>query len=149
MEDKEALASRAMTPIRHLRREVDRLFGDMFSSFGEHSELSTKVWAPRMDMSETEKEYVVRVDLPGISKSDVKVDVEDHELTIRGERSEVKRDEGEDFMLVERSFGSFYRSISLPKAARTEEVKAEFKNGELIVRVAKALDSQRKSVKIQ
>ncbi len=148
MSEKEALTTRAMTPLRNLRREVDRLFSDVFSSFGEEGELPTKVWAPRMDMSETEKEYVIRADLPGINKSDVRVEIEDHDLMIRGERREVKREETENFIRTERSFGSFYRSISLPKAARTEEVAAEFKNGELVLRVPKAEETARKNIKI-
>jgi HSP20 family protein len=148
MSEKEALTTRAMTPLRNLRREVDRLFGDVFSSFGEEVDLPTKVWAPRMDMSETEKEFVIRADLPGINKGDVRVEVEDNELTIRGERKEMKREESENFLRVERSFGSFYRSITLPKAAKTDEVAAEFKNGELIVRVPKAEETARRNVKI-
>ena len=148
MSEKEALTTRAMTPLRNLRREVDRLFGDVFSSFGEEGELPAKVWAPRMDMSETDKEFVIRLDLPGITKADVRVEVEDHDLTIRGERRESKREESENFIRVERSFGSFYRSITLPKAARTDDVGAEFKNGELIVRIPKAEDTARRTIKI-
>ncbi len=148
MSEKEALTTRAMTPLRNLRREVDRLFGDMFSSFGEEGEFAGKIWAPRMDMSETDKQFVIRVDLPGIGKSDVRVEVENHDLTIRGERKEAKQEKGENFLRVERSFGSFYRSITLPVAARTEEVQAEFKDGELLIRVPKAEVTERKTVKI-
>ncbi len=132
--------SRAITPIRNLRREVDRLFSDVFSSVGDGEELMSDVWAPRMDMSEKDDMYVIRMDVPGVSRDGIKVDVTDHELTVSGERKETKRDEDENFLRVERTFGSFYRSIRLPKMADAKKVDATFKDGELMIRVPKVAE---------
>ncbi|MBT8399441.1 MAG: Hsp20/alpha crystallin family protein [Rhodothermia bacterium] len=141
--------TRAITPLRNLRREVDRLFSDVFSSVGDGEELMSDVWAPRMDMSEKDDTYVIRMDVPGVSRDGIKVDVTDHELTVSGERKETKRDEDENFLRVERTFGSFYRSVRLPKMADAEKVRATFKDGELIVRVPKVEEMKPRKIDVK
>lgn len=141
--------TRAITPLRNLRREVDRLFSDVFSSVGDGEEMLSDVWAPRMDMSEKDDVYIIRMDVPGVPRKGIKVDVTDHELTVSGERKETKRDEGENFLRVERTFGSFYRSVRLPKMADAEKVEAAFKDGELVVRVPKVEEVKPRKVDVK
>ncbi len=141
--------SRAITPIRNLRREVDRLFSDVFSSVGDGEEMLSDVWAPRMDMSEKDDVYIIRMDVPGVPREGIKVDVTDHELTVSGERKETKRDEDENFLRVERTFGSFYRSVRLPKMADAQKVEATFKDGELIVRVPKVEEVKPRKIDVK
>lgn len=141
--------TRAITPLRNLRREVDRLFSDVFSSVGDGEEMLSEVWAPRMDMSEKDDGYIIRMDVPGVQRERIKVDVSDHELTVSGERKETKRDEDENFLRVERTFGRFYRSVRLPKMADPDKVEARFKDGELVVRVPKVEEVKPRKVDVK
>jgi HSP20 family protein len=141
---------RPFTPMRNLRREIDRLFGEFLPFFGEEGDgdLFTAVWTPRMDLSETDEEFIVRMDLPGLKKDEVTVNVEDNRLTVSGERKEEKKEESENYLRMERSYGSFYRSVRLPKTAQVEAVKAEFTDGVLRVHVPKAEEHKPHKVEI-
>lgn len=140
---------RPMTQLNTLRNELDRFFGDLIPRSGDgDGETFASVWKPRMDLSETEGAYLVRMDLPGIEKNQVSVNVEDRALTVRGERKEEQRKEGENYLRVERSYGSFYRSLPLPRSANVDDVKAEFENGVLKIRIAKAEEHKPKKIKI-
>lgn len=141
---------RPVWPQHSLRRDLDRFFGDLFPTFGEEDreEAFSAVWAPQMDLSETDKAYLVKMDLPGIDKDQVTVNVQGSQLTVRGERKEEKQEEQENYLRMERSYGSFYRSIPLPKSAAVDEVKAEFKNGVLRVSIPKAAESRPHKVTI-
>ena len=88
-------------------------------------------WTPRWDLSETEKEYNVHVELPGVNKNDVKIDVENGILTVSGEKKSEVKEEGKKYHRVERSYGSFKRSVKLPDGIKPESVKATFDNGVL------------------
>lgn len=142
---------RPFMPMQSLRREMDRLFGEFLPGFGEEGsgEFFSTTWAPRLDLSETSEAYLVKMDLPGIEKENVSVTVEGHQLTVRGERKEEKKTDQENVLRMERSYGSFYRSISLPKAAQVDAVKATFKNGVLEVHVPKAEEKQGRHVEIE
>lgn len=139
-------------PMRSLRREMDRLFSDFFPMAdlddGDGEARTSAVWAPRMDVSETNDAYHVRLDLPGMSKSDISVSVEDHRLSISGERKEEKEEKGENYVQMERVHGNFFRSVSLPAAATEQNIKASFNNGVLTVTVPKAEDSKPRKIKI-
>jgi HSP20 family protein len=88
-------------------------------------------WAPRIDALQKEGQFVVRADLPGMTKDDVKVDVTDDAITIQGERTEHKKEEAEGYYYNERSYGSFYRAIPLPEGADASKATAQFHNGVL------------------
>ncbi|MEZ4415634.1 MAG: Hsp20/alpha crystallin family protein [Gemmatimonadota bacterium] len=124
-------------PTRTLfRRELGRLFDDLLPEL-EVTE-NDGVWAPRMDLSETDKAYEIHLDLPGVSKDQIKVDFQDGCLSISGERKHEEKKEGKDFRRMERSFGSFYRSLTLPTAVLEDKIKATFKDGVLTIGVPKA-----------
>jgi len=88
-------------------------------------------WAPRIDITQRNNEMVIRADLPGMNKDDVKVDVTDEAITIQGERHRERDDEHGGIYRTERSYGSFYRSIPLPEGAMVDQAKASFRNGVL------------------
>jgi len=141
---------RPMLPARSgLSREIDRLFGDFFPSFAEReTKEAPALWSPRLDMSEKDKEFLITLDLPGIPKEDVAVHVEDHQLTISGERKQESHEETENYLRMERSYGRFFRSIPMPKNSVTDKVKAEFKNGEMRIHIPKEKETKPRKISI-
>ena len=130
-----------------LQDQVNRLFEDTFSRHRPgQADLAT--WAPAVDIYETETELVVKADLPDLQEKDIDVRVENNTLTIRGERKFEKEVSEENYLRVERVYGSFTRSFSLPNTVKTEGIGAEYRNGALTVRMAKREESKAKQVKI-
>ncbi|MGD8426414.1 MAG: Hsp20/alpha crystallin family protein [Balneolaceae bacterium] len=138
------------TAVTNLRREMDRIFNDLipFSWRFEEPETEIGFWSPKADMVETDNEYIVDVDLPGLTKKDIQINYHDNVLTIEGERKEEKKEEREGYLRSERYFGSFKRSFMLPAAITDEKIKATFKDGVLKVNIPKAEKSKRKTVAI-
>lgn len=106
-------------------------------------------WSPAADISETDKEYVVKAELPGVKREDVKVTQEDGVLAIEGERKYEKDDKGEKTHRVERFFGSFLRRFSLPEDADVKNIRAETKDGMLNVHIPKLRIEKPKAVQIK
>jgi HSP20 family protein len=141
-------------------RELDTLQGEMnrlFSTFfdtptsraaGGNGNASARRWIPAMDLVETEDDFVLRADLPGIVESDVSIEVENNVLTISGERKSEHEERHEGYYRVERATGSFARSLSLPEGIDPDAVTATFDNGVLTVRIPKPQKVQPKRVKI-
>lgn len=124
--------------------EMGRLFGDFglgrgllspFSGRGfaptGFGEISSAVWSPQIEVVEREGKLIVRADLPGLSKDDVKIHITDDQLIIEGERRHEREENEEGFYRSERIYGSFYRSIPLPEGVSDEDVKASFRDGVL------------------
>jgi HSP20 family protein len=106
-------------------------------------------WAPTADISETEKEYLVKAELPGIKREDVKVTIEDGLLCIQGERRQEKEEKGEKYHRVERSYGTFFRSFTLPENAASGDIRAESKEGVLLVHIPKVRIEKTKAVQVK
>jgi HSP20 family protein len=132
--------------ISALQEQMNRMFEDTFFRGADEDALTT--WAPSVDIYETEQELVLRADLPGLEEKDLDVRVENNMLTIRGERHFEKNVKEENFLRVERSYGSFSRSFSLPDTVNSDAVKAEYKNGVLTVSLPKREESKPRQVKI-
>ena len=130
----------------NLQEQVNRLFESSFPAKGEASALTT--WAPAVDIYETENELVIKADLPEVNEQELDVRVENNTLTIGGERKFDDKVKEENYLRVERSYGSFSRSFSLPTTVNTEAIKAEYKNGVLTVELPKRAESKPKQVKI-
>jgi HSP20 family protein len=127
--------------------QVNRLLEDNFARDRSGSaELAT--WAPLVDINETENEIVVKADLPDLQDKDIDVRVENNMLTIRGERKFEKDVSEDNYLRVERSYGSFMRSFSLPNTVSTENIRAEYRNGVLTLHIAKREESKPKQIKI-
>jgi HSP20 family protein len=129
--------------------EMDRLFEDF--GFGRgwlaprgFGELSQSTWSPQIEVFEGEGQIVVRADLPGLNKDDVKVDITDDALTIQGERRHEHEQCDESFCRSERSFGNFYRSLPLPEGADADNAKANFRDGVLEVTIPAPERAQRR-----
>lgn len=130
-----------------LHDQVNRLFNDtMFRGQGEESALTT--WAPAVDIYETPNELVVKADLPDVEEKDIDVRVENNLLSIRGERKFEKSVSEDNYLRVERSYGSFSRSFSLPNTVNTESIHADYKNGVLTVNLPKREETKPRHVKV-
>ena len=129
-----------------LQEQVNRLFDTSFPRRGDNSALTT--WAPAVDIYETENELVVKSDLPDVDENDLDVRIENNTLTIRGERKFEKKVAEENYLRVERTYGSFSRSFSLPSTVNSEATKAEYKNGVLTVELPKRAESKPKQIKV-
>ena len=130
------------------QREFDRLFKEAFTPLFGEGELSTRTWAPPVDIYENENDIVLRAELPGVNPKDVEVKVEDNTLYLKGERKFEKETKEENYHRVERSYGSFARSFSLPNSINSEKVKAEFKDGLLTLTLPKREEAKPRTIKI-
>lgn len=141
----------SMTPVSNLRREMDRIFNELipFNWRFDESDTGMGTWTPTTDMMETDNEYLIEVDLPGLTKKDIKINAHDNVLTIEGERKRESKEERPGWLRNERYFGTFKRSIMLPASVVDDKIKATFKDGVLKVTVPKAEKSKRKSVPIE
>jgi HSP20 family protein len=128
-------------PIRELsslQSDMNRFFDAMFQApTGGGQAAQLRRWTPAMDLAETEDAFVLRADLPGVSQEDVSIELEDTVLTVSGERKSDHENKGEGFYRVERAFGAFSRSLTLPKGVDAEAIAAQFTDGVLEVRIPK------------
>ena len=130
-----------------LQDQVNRLFeGNFTRDRSGHADLAT--WAPPVDIYETENELVVKADLPDLLEKDIDVRVENNTLTIRGERKFEKDINENNYLRVERAYGPFTRSFSLPNTINSEGIRAEYRNGILTLHMAKLEESKPKQIKI-
>jgi HSP20 family protein len=140
-------------PFRELEdmtQQLQRLFGQRpwTREAGEEA-LTVGDWLPSVDIQETEKEYLFKVELPEVKKEDVKVEMEDGTLRISGERQREKEEKGTRYHRVERSYGTFLRTFALPAAADAGRIQAEFKEGLLLVHVAKNESARLKTISVK
>jgi HSP20 family protein len=135
-----------LNPFEAFERDVKRIFDDFFTL--EPVDLFDSAWVPSIDVEEDEKSIHVRAEIPGIDEKDLNVTLEDNVLTISGEKKEERKEENKRYVLSERRFGSFKRSIALPAEVKADNVKASFKNGVLTVDFEKKEVSQPKRITI-
>lgn len=130
-----------------LQDQINRLFNDAFERKGEESSLSA--WAPAVDIYETEQELVVKADLPDVDPQDLDIRVENNLLAIRGERKFEKKVSEENYLRVERSYGSFARSFTLANTVNSEAIKADYQNGVLTLTIPKREEAKPKQIKVK
>jgi HSP20 family protein len=122
-----------------MQREINRMFDSFFrDSRHDDRDLFPAAWMPAADLVEREHDFVVRMDLPGVDRNDVKITIQDNVLTIRGEKKEEKEVQGANSHRIERSSGSFARSFSLPAEVSSEKIEALCKDGVLTVTLPKS-----------
>jgi HSP20 family protein len=129
-----------------LQEQVNRLFNDVLEGSGEESSLTA--WAPAVDIYETEHELVVKADLPDVDPKDLDIRVENNILTIRGERKFEKKVNEENYLRVERAYGSFARSFTLANTVNSDAIKAEYQNGVLTLTIPKKEEAKPKQIKV-
>jgi len=134
-----------------LHRGLSGLFGRpaVLGSEGQEEPLAVAEWAPLVDISEDDREYLIKAELPEVKKEDVKVTAEEGTLTIMGERKFAKDDKGRKYHRVERAYGSFGRSFSLPDDVSPAKVSAEFKDGVLSVHLVKTAKAKPEQVEVK
>jgi HSP20 family protein len=137
--------------LEEISDRFDRIFGRLpaHRPSGGREALTVADWVPTVDISEDDKEYLIKAEVPEVDKKEVKVAVQEGVLTIQGERKQEKEEKGRKFHRVERSYGSFVRSFSLPENVAEDKLRAEFKDGVLLVHLPKAEKPKAKAVEVK
>ena len=137
-------------------RELDEIQNRLSSLFGRtpvrglgEEAMTVSEWTPLVDITEDDKEYLIKAELPEVKKEDVKVTVENGTLTITGERKFEKEEKGKKYHRIERAYGSFMRSFTVPEGAASDKVSADFKDGVLKVHLPKSAEAKPKSIEVQ
>ncbi len=132
-----------------MRRQINRMFDNLFrGELPEPSELDG-IWNPSVDIAERENEYLVKVELPGVNKDDVRITLEENLLTIRGEKKQEKESKDANYHRMERSYGSFQRSFTLPTSVKADKIDASYRDGILTVTLPKADEAKRKQIEVK
>lgn len=142
----------AFAGLDEMRKQFDRFFTTppwLLRPEGMEESLTVADWTPSVDITETDKEYLVKAEIPEVKKEDVKLTVEDGVLTLQGERKTEKEEKGKRFHRTERTYGSFLRSFSMPPDADETKVAAEFKDGMLYVHMPKSEKAKPKAIDVK
>jgi HSP20 family protein len=129
-----------------LQEQINRVFGDLAGRTAEESNLTA--WAPPVDIYETENELVVKADLPDVNPQDLDIRVENNILTIRGERKFETKVNEDNYLRIERAYGSFSRSFSLANSVKSDAIKADYHNGVLTLSIPKREEAKPKQIKV-
>ncbi|MFO7787265.1 MAG: Hsp20/alpha crystallin family protein [Halospina sp.] len=130
-------------PVMNLHNRMDQLFDDFYRQFGLSpwpalgSGLTEDFFRPSVDIKESEDNYTLHVDMPGVEKDDVKVEVDGDALIIRGEKQQERDDSDDNYHFVERRYGAFQRILDLPADAKADDLKAKFRNGVLTITIGR------------
>jgi len=124
-----------------MQREMDRIFGRLGAARTPDDSTTSVAWMPRIDVKTTGDDMVIYAELPGLERKDIDIEVTDGLLTIKGERTSTTEKSEEGWLIRERSYGSFQRSLALPDGVEAEKITADYKEGVLEVHVPKALES--------
>ena len=137
-----------LDPFRLFQQRMNRVFEEGYPFAFPEETLSLKTWAPSCDIYETENEIVIKAELPGAKKEDVKVNIENNLLTLSGERRFEEETKKENYVRVERNYGQFLRSFTLPMTIDAGKVIADFKDGLLTVTLPKREEAKPKQIEI-
>ena len=137
-------------PFREIEDVFDRYSkGLSWPRFGSKEIMTRGDWAPRVDIVETEKEFIIKAEIPDVKKEEVKITVDNGVLSIKGERKQEKEEKGKKFHRVERYYGSFTRSFTLPDNVDETKVEASFKDGMLNLQIPKSKKSNPKAIEVK
>jgi HSP20 family protein len=131
-----------------IQDEMNRLFDDFFGHPFTRREWTEETWSPSVDVSETKDNVIVNAEIPGMSKDDIQVSVQDNILTLSGEKKQEKEEKNVGYHRIERSYGSFRRSFTLPTFVQTDKVKAAYKGGILKITLPKTEEVKLKEIPI-
>jgi HSP20 family protein len=136
--------------ILSIQREINKMFDGFFrgGSYDDGS-LFPATWSPAVDVAEHDDEYTVKVELPGVNKDDVKITVKENVLTIQGEKKQEKEIKDSEYRRIERSYGSFQRSFTLPSSLKADKIDASFKDGVLQITVPKTEEVKVKQIEVK
>ena len=133
-----------------LQDRINRMFDDTFRSLtvSDSENMETGNWTPTVDVVENNDNFLVKADIPGVKKNDLKVDVKDGTLTIKGEKKQEEKVEKDNYIRVERSYGNFVRNFTLPANVDASKINAKFTDGVLEITIPKKEEAKPKEIKI-
>ena len=134
--------------LMNLQQRINRLFEEVFPR-GERAEVVQAAWAPAVDIYEEPEAILIEADLPGLNKDDVSVNLENNVLTIQGERKLEREDKRENYRRIERAYGVFARSFTLPSNVDAAKIDAEFKDGVLRIRLPKKEEAKPRQIEVK
>ena len=135
--------------ITDLSREMNRLFDSFLRGEPTDEGLATSYWTPAVDILEQDDAYTLEAELPGLKKDDVKISVQNNVLTLRGEKTDERRESKKGYLRMETNFGSFTRSFTLPTTINSSKIEAEFKDGILKIHIPKAEEAKPKTIEVK
>jgi HSP20 family protein len=144
-----------MKDLVDFEKEFSKMFNTYENRFGisrskdEENDYENNVWMPLTDIYEDKENYLIKADLPGMKKEDVKISFADGQLSISGERVQEEESKDTKCHRVERTYGKYYRSFNLPKEIKEDKIKAEFKDGQLTITIPKAEEVKPKEIEIK
>jgi HSP20 family protein len=136
------------TDILSIQRSINKMFESFFHGGTWDEELTPSLWTPAVDIAEKDDEFIIKVELPGVDKKDVRITTQNNVLTVRGEKKQEKETREASFHRVERSYGSFQRSFPLPGTIVGEKIQASYKDGILEVVVPKAEEAKARTIEV-
>ena len=131
-----------------IQDEMNRLFDDFFGRPVLKTGWTEGVWSPTVDISEDKENVIIKSEMPGMSKDDVKISIQDNVLTLKGEKKQEKEEKDKNYHRIERNYGSFCRSFQLPTSVKSDKVKASYKDGVLSVTLPKTEEVKPKEIPI-
>ena len=140
---------RPFREMERMRREMDRLWDSFFEERPRLRMEEAGEWMPSLDLSETDNDIIVKADLPGIDPKDIDISLANDVLTIKGEKKQEREEKDENYHIIERSYGSFTRSLRLPRDVQSDKISASYKNGVLKVVLPKSEEAKAKEIKIK
>ena len=143
-----SLATRPIQDLFSIHNEMGRLFDNWYKPARYRAEGENLDWLPVVDILEANEHVEIRAEIPGLSEQDVQVSVTDDVLTLKGEKTQESEENDQKYHRVERSYGRFQRSFTLPANLNPEDIKAKFTNGVLTVSIPKAKEVQPKEIQI-
>jgi len=136
--------------VLNMQREINRMFDSFFrSGWIEDTGLAPAAWSPATDIVESDAGYVVKVELPGMSRDDVKITMQENQLSIHGEKKHEKEGKEKGFHRIERSYGAFQRCFTLPTAVDASKIDASFKDGILTVTLPRSEEAKPKTIEVK
>jgi HSP20 family protein len=131
-----------------IQDEMNKLFDDFFGRPLARTEWTEGVWTPSVDVSEDKDNVIIKAEMPGMKKEDVKISVQNNVLILKGEKKQEKEEKEKNYHRIERSYGSFCRSFQLPTAVKTDKIKASYKDGVLNISLPKTEEVKPKEIPI-
>lgn len=134
----------------NMQREINRMFDSFFrGGLSEDEALVASDWIPAVDIAEHDNEYTVKLELPGVSKEDVKITMQNNVLTVRGEKRKEKETKSSSYHRVERSYGAFQRNFTLPSTVKADKIDAAYVEGILTIVLPKAEEARAKQIDVK
>ncbi|HHD82826.1 MAG TPA: Hsp20/alpha crystallin family protein [Bacteroidetes bacterium] len=132
-----------------MKDEIDRMFDRYFVKSSDNRQLPDITWIPPIDVEETKDEIIVKAEIPGMKKDDIKISLQNDNILIEGEKKQEKESKGKNYHRIERVFGKFKRMITLPCEVKADKVKAKYENGLLTINLPKSEETKSVNIPIE